>query len=431
MAPASSSAAKKAALAGLAAIAVGGGVLWAQVPPPRPKEVYLAALQPGAQSAEREAIAAAVVKRSQELAADVASRIGSVALAKEPFDIVVSGGGFRGQYAGGVLAVLQILEQQGLVTISRWAGSSIGACTAAHFAAGNTFESFFRVPWAWQAMWEPAAFWRGLSVVKEMIQHSLHPDALARVSGGRLSVTVAEFGWVPRPWRSLLFFSRHDVDQFSNREDLIDTLATSASIPGFTGGGSGFGFNWWRGGWSADGGIVCNVPVFTDNARPQLVINLGFLDYPHLYTFSPLDPEHHLIVLEGMEDLHHFLLHPVATADCDIGDVGPEQLGTAEGAAPALVGGSGYQHRLSCGSLGGSLMILHPDKAAAAREQATEDSRSRFHFRQFYKGEHALSCSLLSLSLARALRVVVRRHVSHCLAFALRGRTPKHLFLKK
>ena len=32
------------------------------------------------------------------------------------------------------------------------------------------------------------------------------------------------------------------------------------------------------------------MPVFQDNVRPQLVINLGFLDYPHLYTFSPLDP---------------------------------------------------------------------------------------------------------------------------------------------
>ena len=54
-------------------------------------------------------------------------------------------GGFRGQYAGGVLSILQLLEQRGLINIKRWAGSSIGACTAAHFASGNDFESFFKV----------------------------------------------------------------------------------------------------------------------------------------------------------------------------------------------------------------------------------------------------------------------------------------------
>mmetsp|Transcript_10849 Transcript_10849/g.28955 ORF Transcript_10849/g.28955 Transcript_10849/m.28955 type:complete len:260 (-) Transcript_10849:2083-2862(-) len=131
---------------GTAAVAAG---LWSQVPPPRDPSVYEAALQE--QTAARQNMTNRMVERSERMAAEIASRMSeeggaeSVLLAKEPFDVVVSGGGFRGQYAGGVLSILQLLEQRGLINIKRWAGSSIGACTAAHFASGNDFESFFKV----------------------------------------------------------------------------------------------------------------------------------------------------------------------------------------------------------------------------------------------------------------------------------------------
>ena len=58
----------------------------------------------------------------------------------------------------------------------------------------------------------------------------------------------------------------------------------------------------WAGGSAVDGGVVCNTPLFTDARRDQLVVNLGFLDYPHEYTFSPSDPAHEVLVAQGQDD---------------------------------------------------------------------------------------------------------------------------------
>ena len=57
--------------------------------------------------------------------------------------------------------------------IARWSGTSIGACTAASFAYGQSFESFFRVPYAWQSVWRPQEFWRGGPILREMMRRTL------------------------------------------------------------------------------------------------------------------------------------------------------------------------------------------------------------------------------------------------------------------
>ena len=89
------------------------------------------------------------------------------------------------------------------------------------------------------------------------------------------------------------------VDAFSSRAFLVDSLAASAAIPLFTAAPL-----WvpWAGGSAVDGGVVCNTPLFTDARRDQLVVNLGFLDYPHEYTFSPSDPAHEVLVAQGQDD---------------------------------------------------------------------------------------------------------------------------------
>ena len=90
------------------------------------------------------------------------------------------------------------------------------------------------------------------------------------------------------------------MTSFASRADLINTLATSSSIPFFTA-PSVFGVSAWRGGFAVDGGVVNNVPIFQDNVRSQLIINLGFLDYPHLYTFSPLGESREVYEINTMK----------------------------------------------------------------------------------------------------------------------------------
>mmetsp|Transcript_10853 Transcript_10853/g.28983 ORF Transcript_10853/g.28983 Transcript_10853/m.28983 type:complete len:302 (-) Transcript_10853:748-1653(-) len=202
-----------------------------------------------------------------------------------------------------------------------------------------------------------------------MEKHSLPADALDTFSDGRLSVVLSEISW-PRPWRTFFVFKRTTVTSFLSREDLISTLAASASIPFFTA-PSMHGFSIWRGRFVSDGGVVNNVPIFQDNKRPQLVINLGFLDYPHLYTFSPLDPAHHELVLKGQDDIFSFLLNPVHISDCGLEE-------------PA-VGGSGSEHRLSCNSMGGSLMVLPPEEEEEAGEGLADALSHWGAFKKMYK----------------------------------------------
>ena len=160
--------------------------LYTTAPPDAPIELYEQALRTPTETS------AAIVERASRLSgallAEIHAQLGNASLGIDEIDVVISGGGFRGQYAGGVISILLSLQQAGHVRVARWSGSSIGALTAAHFAVGTSFEEFFRVPYAWQAVWSPLAFWRSARVVREMMQHSLPPgESLNRVlSGGWL-----------------------------------------------------------------------------------------------------------------------------------------------------------------------------------------------------------------------------------------------------
>merc|ERR1711937_1038014 len=59
--------------------------------------------------------------------------------------------------------------------------------------------------------------------------------------------------------------------------------------------------------YCVDGGIALNTPTFWDNRRDQLVINLGALTYPFLYTLYPLDTNHLELVRAGQDDAINFL----------------------------------------------------------------------------------------------------------------------------
>ena len=213
------------------------------------------------------------------------------------FDVVISGGGFRGQYAGGVLSVLTLLEKQGVLRIERWAGTSIGACTAASFAMGVDYEDFFRVPYAWQGVWQKREFWKGGPVVREMMKHTLKGDQVHVELTEKLSVSITVFDGL---WpRNVL------VNKFKSKEELIEALVAGASIPLFT--GHPF-FGKWKGKVALDGGITLNTPTFKDARNAQLVINLGYVKYPIAHTFGPLDPNHEVRMTNDYEKKNDCLI---------------------------------------------------------------------------------------------------------------------------
>lgn len=225
-------------------------------------------------------------------------------------DVVISGGGFRGQYAGGVLAILTELEVRGLLKLKRFSGTSIGAASAASFAAGVSFEDFFQVPFAWRATWQPRRFWEGGLIISEMLRVCLHQQDVHTRLSGRVFVHFTQF--TPLPVSRV-------VSEFSSKQQLYDAISASACIPGFSGDPA---VCWYDGKLTVDGGLSNNTPIFRDEQRQQIVINLAWLQYSALYTFSPLDPHHEDLVWQGMDDaigmLEGRVIRPLIVIDHDV-----------------------------------------------------------------------------------------------------------------
>ena len=259
-------------------------------PPSTPVEGYARALSSEAYRPATDAL----VERTKALVDDLVRRAPPARWTNGTIDVVVSGGGFRGQYAGGVLAVLAELEARGLLRVERWAGASIGASTAATFALGSDADriaDFFRVPYGWQAVWRAEEFWKGAPLVRAMIERGMPPTA-HEILSGRLHVSITCFDPAVLLPRSIL------VSNFSTRKSLVDALAASAAMPGLSGEPIGTMYD---GRFCVDGGIALNTPTFWDNRRDQLVINLGALTYPLLSTFYPIDKNHLELVRAGQD----------------------------------------------------------------------------------------------------------------------------------
>jgi len=153
------------------------------------------------------------------------------------------------------------------------------------------YESFFRVPYAWQGVWQKQEFWKGGPVVREMMKHTLPGDDVHEYLSDKLSVSITVFELWPR---NVL------VNKFNTKDEVVDALVAGASIPGFTGNPI---FERWQGKVAMVGGVTLNTPIFQDGRNPQLVINLGYVKYPVAYTFGPLDPNHERLAYEGMDEI--------------------------------------------------------------------------------------------------------------------------------
>ena len=145
---------------------------------------------------------------------------------------MISGGGFRGQYAGGVLGILKLLEARGVIEMDRYAGASIGACSAASFANDTPFREFFRVPFAWQSVFQWNQFWKSHQLAREMVQCAVfgNEEKKARAERtllhGKLFVSITSFDGI---WPQNVL-----VSDFKDTEELMEALMASSSIPFFS-----------------------------------------------------------------------------------------------------------------------------------------------------------------------------------------------------
>eukprot|EP00622_Pseudochattonella_farcimen_P008125 FR744293.1.p1 GENE.FR744293.1~~FR744293.1.p1 ORF type:complete len:198 (+),score=14.00 FR744293.1:296-889(+) len=178
-------------------------------------------------------------------------------------DIVVSGGGLRAYYVLGAAVVLDALVKSGRITVRRYAGASAGAWVSMFMASGlhplDWAETYYQSMVA-----RPALLLDGYrNIMPSMILKVLPEDAYRRCSGRVfISITIMKFGRC----------ENMIVSEFQSNLDLIEACMASSTIPFIT--TSGFGQHF-RGHRVIDGGATNNIPVFTDSARRQLMVDLS------------------------------------------------------------------------------------------------------------------------------------------------------------
>jgi predicted acylesterase/phospholipase RssA len=208
------------------------------------------------------------------------------ALARPPaeVDVVVSGGALRGYF---MLGARHAIESRKDLKVVRYSGTSAGAWAACFMAVGLPSSEWLRTYTLTQAVTQgakaqgkapPALMEAYRERLWPWLQTVLPPDAHRRCSG-RLFVTISTLTRTgPRPLV---------VSHFDSNQELFEACIASASLPMVTQRGFGSRFQGRRG---FDGLFTENVPAFTDGARPQLVFDLGKVQYSLGAIIQPSDP---------------------------------------------------------------------------------------------------------------------------------------------
>ena len=244
-------------------------------------------------------------------------------------DVVCSGGGWRNMYCGGAYSVLRVLEQRGELVVCRAAGASSGALAAATIGcnsggrlryakpagAGRSDEArdedlipcrdWYRLHDAWDVIYQRHGFGQYCPTLRGFIRAFYPADAHKRCAASRTRFSVAGVfapddhnsasggatataSWLcpwkwPRPVRQLL------AEDFVSFADFESGILASSALPFII--GSPF-FHYWRGYRCLDGGLVDNCPLFRDDVRPQLVVDL---------TAIPGSPPTEMLLLRSQE----------------------------------------------------------------------------------------------------------------------------------
>lgn len=103
-------------------------------------------------------------------------------------DVVVSGGGMKGYYVVGAWSVLRHLIKKGVIRVRRWAGASVGACSAMYMCCDVE-------PLRWAATYfECRAYLIGTggSVTQSFneVSHRILPDNAAELCSGKVFVSI-------------------------------------------------------------------------------------------------------------------------------------------------------------------------------------------------------------------------------------------------
>ena len=208
---------------------------------------------------------AAVVQERQRIQARAASLVEAMTSPALPasLDCVVAGSGFLSLYFLGVHSVLTALQKAGRLAVERYAGASSGAQTPfeivlagedatldTYLAHGLTADEHVPNASLVRSALNADRHWHKLG---DWLIDS-HADSLHRLDG-RVFVSVSMLSWTGL--RNVIFsqYSTAGVGFCKEAYYATGTLLTRCN-----------------GGWATDGGVTNNKPLFSDRARPQLLV---------------------------------------------------------------------------------------------------------------------------------------------------------------
>lgn len=217
-------------------------------------------------------------------------------------DVTISGGGLKGYY---LLGARHAITGRSDLVVKRFSGTSAGAWTAmfmatelssADWLATYTLTAEAARRAAEQGKSAPLLMEAYRDAVWPWLKTVLPADAHKRCSG-RLHVTITEMKKLkPTPMV---------VSHFESNEDLFEACVASSCVPFFTQRGLGTRYQdkkCFDGLFSGE-----NIPYLMDDARPQLVFNLGKVPYSRKALVHAVDPSIEGLVVSGALQTARFL----------------------------------------------------------------------------------------------------------------------------
>lgn len=227
-------------------------------------------------------------------------------------DLCISGGGLRGYF---MLGARHAIESRDDLVIRRYCGTSAGAWTALFMATGMssadwlatytlTAEASRRAEAEGKVMGISSIVkpYKSLPLIEAYRQMwpwmktIMPPDAHKRCTG-KLHITITNFV-LGRPRAQV-------ISSFASNEELFEACIAASSVPLVTQRGVGTLFRKRIGYDGLFSGQ--NLPTFDDNARPQLLFDLGKVPYGPWAISRPLDNSIEGLAVSGALQTSRFL----------------------------------------------------------------------------------------------------------------------------
>jgi len=208
------------------------------------------------------------------------------------FDVILSGGGFKGYYHLGLCKILKHFEKNNKIKIRNIIGTSTGAISAIIYVCNIDYnkwiDSFYNIK-------ENIHKSDLHQTVIEIMKNEL-PNNAYKLCNDKIKITVSKL--------TLFGFVEEIFDKFESNDHLLKVLSASIKIPFLTSNsilGEKINNHYYY-----DGFFTRISPIIYNNDLPQLLIKTYIANYPNSLSLKPIDSHIELLALRGLHESKKF-----------------------------------------------------------------------------------------------------------------------------